>query len=351
MKIGQFEIGKHGIYTIAEIGKNHQGDVDIAKKLIDLAHLAGCSAVKFQAYHTEHLLHTYSESGAEPNLEWLKRCELHPVDFMDLKNYCDNIGITFLCTPESEQWVDVLYHSVHVPAFKVSSLNINNYRLLDKIAEKNLPVILSTGMSYMAEISGAFNTFIDHCDVALMHCVSQYPAQCSTTNLRVMASMREKYRVPIGFSDHTEYAIGAKVAAAAGAELLEFHITLDNNMEGPDHSFSLDPAELISVMNQIILIQEMLGDGVKRPHRDELAEGYLSEKRRCCVATKDIRQYEIITEDHIICLCPGHEDYVSAGDFYDLTSGFYEATKFIKKGTPIFKSSVCLSSSPIIKET
>jgi sialic acid synthase SpsE len=340
MKIERVEIGKRGIYTIAEIGKNHNGHVAVAKKLIEKAHLAGCYAVKFQAYHTEHLLHTYSESGAEPNLEWLKRCELRPVDFIDLKIFCDNIGITFLCTPESEQWVDVLYHSVHVPAFKVSSLNINNYRLLDKIAEKNLPVILSTGMSYMAEISGAFETLIDRCDVALMHCVSQYPAQCSTTNLRAMASMREKFGVPVGFSDHTGYGIGAKVAAAAGAELLEFHITLDNNMEGPDHSFSLDPEELISVMNQIILIQEMLGNGVKRPHRDELAGGYLSEKRRCCVAAKDIKRYEIITEDHIICLCPGHEDCVSAGEFYQLTSGFYEATDFINKGTPIFKDFV-----------
>lgn len=339
MKIGQFEIGKHGIYTIAEIGKNHQGDVDIAKRLIDAAQAAGCHAVKFQAYHTEHLLHTYSKSGAEPDLEWLRKCELQPIELIDLKNFCDMIGITFLCTPESEQWVDVLAHSVHVPAFKVSSLNINNYKLLDKIAKKALPVILSTGMSTMDEVAVAIGdlTYLAR-NIALLHCVSQYPAKINSLNLRAMSSMREYFGVPVGFSDHTMKGVGAKLAACAGAELLEFHITLDNDMEGPDHKFSLNPEQLKCMTTSLWEIQTALGSGTKQPHASE--GDYVWQKRRCCVARRDIQRYEIITEDHIICLCPGHEDYISAGEFYHLTSGYYEATRFIKKGTPIFNSSV-----------
>lgn len=341
MKIDYFRFKRHGIYTIAEIGKNHNGNINIAKELIKVARSAGCHAIKFQAYDVEHLLHTYSKSGAEPDLEWLKRCELHPTDFMDLKIFCENIGITFLCTPESEYWVDVLadHTGVNISAFKVSSLNIDNYKLLDKIAQKGLPVILSTGMSHMSEVYAAVNSFVD-CDVALMHCVSQYPAIYSSTNLRAMDTMRERFGVPVGFSDHTKNGIGAKVAAAVGAELLEFHITLDNNMEGPDHSFSLNPKQLRATMISISRIQEMLGIGIKEPHHSEIVGGYASEKRRCCVAAKDIERHETITGDHIICLCPGHDDYVSAGDFYNLTNGFREARAFIKKGTPILKGSV-----------
>ena len=136
MKIDNFKFKQGQIYTIAEIGKNHNGDINKAKKMIELAYYEGCHAVKFQAYHTDHLMHTYSESGAEPDLEWLRQCELQPVDLMDMKKLCDNLGITFLATPESEVWVDVLANSLHVSAFKASSLNINNFRMLDKIAEK-----------------------------------------------------------------------------------------------------------------------------------------------------------------------------------------------------------------------
>jgi sialic acid synthase SpsE len=195
-------------------------------------------------------------------------------------------------------------------------------------------------MSDIADVTGAYNTFVDFCDIALMHCVSQYPARLDSLNLRAMDSMRKKFGVPVGFSDHTKKGVGSKLAVCAGAELLEFHITLDHGMEGPDHSFSLNPDQLNSVMTTVWELPRIFGDGIKRPHQSELAGGYASEKRRCCVAAMDIKLFEIITEDHIICLAPGSEDYVSAGKFYQLTNGFYEATEFIKKGTPIFKSSV-----------
>ncbi len=341
MKIGHIELGRQGVYTIAEIGKNHNGHISIAKKLIETAHLAGCHAVKFQAYHTEHLLHTYSESIVEPNTEWLKRCELQPVEFIELKNFCDNIGITFLCTPESEQWVDVLHHSVRVPAFKVSSLNINNYRLLDKIAEKELPVILSTGMSYMDEVDIAMSSFLT-CDVALLHCVSQYPARIDSLNLRAMDSMRKKFKVPVGFSDHTRKGIGAKLAAVAGAELLEFHITLDHNMKGPDHTFSLTPEQLKSMTTTLWEIQTARGDGVKQPHNSEGL--YVWQKRRCCVAARTIQAGMVIQPQDIICLAPGVPNSIGASDIYRLTSGTYVATCTIKKGTPIFNNNIARKS-------
>lgn len=337
MKIKGIEIGRtHKVYTIAEIGKNHNGHISIAKELIKTAHHAGCNAVKFQAYHTEHLLHTYSKSGAEPETEWLKKCELQPIDFIRLRQLCDSIGITFLCTPESDQWVDVLAHRVHVPAFKISSLNINNYRMLYKIRSKKLPVILSTGMSYQKEVASAVDILGD--DIALLHCVSQYPARVDSLNLKVMDSMRRQFGVPVGFSDHTVGGVGAKLAACAGAEILEFHITLDNSMRGPDHKFSLNPEQLKKMTIALWEIQKALGDGVKRPH---VSEGsYVWMKRRCCVAANTIQRGKILQARDIICLAPGVEGAMPASDIYKLTGGSYVANVEIPKGRPIFVDEV-----------
>ena len=337
MKIGSFDFRRQDVYTIAEIGKNHNGSIDMAKRLIEIAYKCGCHAVKFQSYHTEHLLHRYSESGAEPDTEWLKKCELQPVEFMDLKNFCDALGITFLCTPESEVWVDVLAHSVHVLAFKVSSMNINNYRMLDKIAEKELPVILSTGMSYMDEVDSAMSCFLA-CDVALLHCVSQYPASVEALNINAMHALKKKFQCPVGFSDHTKHGIGTKIAVAAGAELVEFHITLNHNLEGPDHAFSLTPVELDKTMTAIYQLRSSLGDGVKRPHKVE--GDYVWMKRRCCVAAHSIQRGATIQPQDIICLAPGVNDAIPASEIYNITSGAYMATVEILKGRPILKTDI-----------
>lgn len=343
MKIGHFEFRRHDVYTIAEIGKNHNGNMDMAKKLIEIAYKCGCHAVKFQGYHTEHLLHKYSESGAEPDIEWLKKCELQPVDFMELKNLCDTLGITFLCTPENEVWVDVLAHSIQVPAFKVSSLNINNYRMLDKIAEKELPVILSTGMSYMDEVDSAMSCFLA-CDVALLHCVSQYPASVEALNISAMHTMKKKFRCPVGFSDHTKHGIGTKIAVAAGAELVEFHITLDHNLEGPDHAFSLTPTELNKIMTAIYQLRTSLGDGVKQPHKIE--GDYVWMKRRCCVAAHTIYRGETIQPQDIICLAPGVNGAIAASEIYKLTSGLYMVAVEVPKGKPILKTDIMRVQCP-----
>lgn len=345
MKIGNFKFKEGKIYTIAEIGKNHNGSIDKAKRLIELAYYEGCDAVKFQAYHTDHLMHTYSESGAEPDLEWLRQCELQPVELMDMKKLCDNMGITFLATPESEVWVDVLAHSLHVSAFKVSSLNINNFRMLYKIASKELPVILSTGMSYMDDVDQAVSC-LRTTDYALLHCVSQYPAELESLNLSAMRSMRNRYQVPVGFSDHTIGGVGSQLAVHLGAEILEFHITLDNRDDGPDHSFSLNPTELSSLMGGLKRIQEIRGNGIKQPHEAELAGGYTAQKRRCCVAARNIQQGAIIENDDIICLCPGDNQYVSAGEIFKIINGQYIALEAIPKGTPIRKGAVGRKSCP-----
>ncbi|MHA2389080.1 MAG: N-acetylneuraminate synthase family protein [Candidatus Hodarchaeales archaeon] len=337
MKIGNFEIGKHGIYTIAEIGKNHNGHMSIAKKLIEVAHTAGCHAVKFQAYHTEHLLHTYSKSGAEPDLEWLRRCEFRATQFVELKKFCDKVGIVFLATPENEVYINVLVHACNVPAFKISSLNINNYRMLDKIAKKSLPVILSTGMSSMREVDIAMSSFHNGF-VALLHCVSQYPARLDSLNLKAMDSMRKEFGVPVGFSDHTMKGVGSKLAACAGAELLEFHITLDHGMEGPDHTFSLDPKQLKCMTTTLWEIQRILGDGIKQPHTSE--GKYVEQKRRCCVAYRDIRKGDVIKIEDIICLAPGIDGAVSAAEIYKITSGIYASTVEIPTGRPIFEKEI-----------
>ncbi len=225
---------------------------------------------------------------------------------------------------------------VHVPAFKVSSLNINNYRMLYKIAEKKLPVILSTGMSYGEEVATAVDIFGE--DIALLHCVSQYPARIDSLNLMAMDTMRRQFGVPVGFSDHTVGGVGAKLAACAGAEILEFHITLDNDMKGPDHKFSLNPEQLRKMTVALWEIQKARGDGIKQPHSSEGA--YLWQKRRCCVAANDIECGAVITDDDIICLAPGVNGAVLAPEIYKITGGSYIAAVEIPKGRPIFKDEI-----------
>lgn len=335
MKIDKFRIGEGKAFLVAEIGKNHNGDIDIAKYLVKLAFYAGFDAVKFQAYNVETLLHTTFSSDVEPEIEWLKKCELSEGDFKGLKSLCDSLGIIFLATPESIGWVDVL-HRLKVSAFKVSSLNIDNFHMLKHIDSFWKPVILSTGMSSLGEVQRA-TSYLTNCDYALLHCVSQYPASFESVNLNAIRKMKEYFQCPIGFSDHTQGAIASIGASFVGADIIEVHITHNCKAEGPDHAFSLSADMLSPFVSTVRFSEIMLGSGIKEPHIDELKGGYKEQKRRCCVANTDISKGEAISQDTITCLCPGDVETVSAAEYYELTNGTYLALRDIKKGMPIFR--------------
>ena len=300
--------------------------------------------LKFQAYNVETLLHSGFKSSAEPEIEWLRKCELSEEDFIDLKRLCDILGITFLATPESLEWATFLAE-IGVPAFKISSLNIDNYRLLEHIARFDKPIILSTGMAYIDEIYPALEKF-GNCKYALLHCVSQYPADFNSVNLKAIKALKKAFSCPVGFSDHTVAGYASMHAIPAGADIIEVHITYDSAAKGPDHNFSLSMDILKDYVFMLRSIERMLGNGIKAPHESEIAGGYVQQKRRCCVAYKDIKVGEEFLPGSITCLCPGDEGVVSAAEYQKLTGGSYIALEDIKKGTPIYKKAVGRKQCP-----
>ncbi len=299
-------------FIIAEAGVNHNGDIKIAKKLIDIAVEARADAVKFQTFKAESIVTASAEkaiyqqetTGSGTQYEMLKKLELSENDFKDLSEYCKSRGLVFLSTPFGTESVDLLSR-LDVPAFKIPSGEINNFPLIKYIARQNKPVILSTGMSFMDEVKEAVQ-FLEKegiTEIALLHCVTSYPAKVEDTNLKVMETMRRSFKLPVGLSDHST-GINISIAAAAlGACIIEKHFTLDKNMPGPDHRASLEPAELKEMVQAIRDIGQAMGDGIKRPSRDEEANRKIA--RRSLVARVDIPAGAVITEKMLDVKRPG----------------------------------------------
>ena len=224
-------------YIIAEAGVNHNGKLQTALKLVDAAKASGADCVKFQAFTAEELATTQAVKAAyqhscgppgESQYDMLKRCELNEKNFTAIKKHCDKHSIDFLATPFSTRWVGILTE-MGIIALKIGSGNITCLDLLKEIAKTNLPVIMSTGMAYMPEINQALNQ-LHQCGsstVAVMHCVSLYPTTLEQTNLAILAKLKQQFSVTVGFSDHTEEIMTGALAVAAGAEILEKHITLN----------------------------------------------------------------------------------------------------------------------------
>jgi N,N'-diacetyllegionaminate synthase len=298
------------VFVVAEIGINHGGSRELAHKLIDAAADAGADAVKFQTFKADRLWIksrdrlAQQSAGEETAYDLFRRMELDAEAHASLKKRAQQRSVVFLSTPFDEASVDML-DALGVPAFKVASADINHYPLLRKIASKNKPIFLSTGMSTLAEVSEALLVIGNAGEggTALLHCVSSYPAPAGSLNLRAIETMRNHFGIPVGYSDHSQGIILPLAAVALGAAILEKHFTLDKQMEGPDHKLSMDPGELKNLIAGIRLIEVGLGNGVKTPSPEEREN--LSLSRRSLVASCDIRAGQIIEAGMLTCKRPG----------------------------------------------
>lgn len=318
MKIGNKEIGNDHCFIIAEAGVSHNGDIELAKKLVDAAVESGVDAVKFQTFKSEKIVTpdadqaTYQKKNIgkdESQFQMLKRLELLYEDFRELKAYCDKKGIIFLSTPHScEEDIDFL-DELGVVAFKVGSGDLTNIPTLEYIAKKGKPVILSTGMATMDEVKEAVEAVTKYNkDLIILHCTTNYPCPLDEVNLKAMKTMEKEFSYPVGYSDHTMGIDVSLLAVSMGALMIEKHFTLDRNMEGPDHAASLEPHELKEMVEKIknkpsldIMLKEIadsetiLGDGIKKPNISEQVIAKVA--RKSITADKDIPTGTTITRN------------------------------------------------------
>lgn len=314
IKIADRRVGNgEPCFIIAEAGVNHNGDINLAKKLIDVAKETGVDAVKFQTFKAEREISKSAAKAAyqkettgteESQFEMVKKLELTEEDFAELFTYAGGKGITFLSSPFDEGSVDLL-DKLGVSAFKVASGEITNFPLLKHIASKRKPIILSTGMSTIDEVKEALEVIRKQGveDIVLLHCVSSYPARVEATNLRAIETLRQTLALPVGLSDHTIGITIPVAAVALGACIIEKHFTLDKNLPGPDHRASLEPEELRQMVEAIRNVEKAMGDGVKRPTKEE--EEIKKVARRSIVARVDIPEGTIITGDMLTIKRPG----------------------------------------------
>lgn len=300
-------------YVIAEAGVNHNGDIDLARTLVDIAVDAGADAIKFQTFSAERLASRnapkagYQRSAGAPEesqYEMLARLELSADDHVTLKRYCASRGVTFLSTPFDELAADFLAE-LGVPAFKTPSGELTNLAYLRHIARFGKPMIVSTGMATLAEVDAAISAIESGGSppVALLHCVSNYPAAPEHVNLRAMHTLERAFGVPAGYSDHTNGIDVALASVAMGARIIEKHFTYDRSAPGPDHRASLEPAELKAMIASMRTIESALGDGRKRPAASEAATAAVA--RKSCVARRAVRSGAIIVHDDVTLKRPG----------------------------------------------
>ena len=308
-----FKIFENPTFIIAEAGVNHNGDIDLAKKLIDVAKGACVDAVKFQTFKAENVATKNVEkaeyqketTGMEKSQQdMLKKLELTEYDFVELADYAKEKGILFLSSPFDKESVDLL-DEINVPVFKVASGEITNFPLLKHIAEKGKPIILSTGMATLGEIEDALRVSREEgaVDVVLLHCVTSYPAKMEDVNLRVIATLKHAFKLPVGFSDHTLGITVPTAAVSLGAVVIEKHFTLDKNLPGPDHKASLEPDELKEMVVAIRDVEKALGDGIKISTKEE--EKIKKVARRSVVVKADIPKGTTIAENMLGIKRPG----------------------------------------------
>ena len=314
IRISNRTIGEHEpCFIIAEAGVNHNGDINLAKKLVDVARDASADAVKFQTFTTERVMTRDAEKPEyqkrttppeESQFDMIKKLELSGEDFEDLFAHARGKSILFLSTPYDKESVDFLV-KLGVSALKISSADITNHPLLAHIAVKNLPIILSTGMSTLDEVKEAVEviTGTGNEQLILLHCNFNYPARIEDINLRAMNTLKQAFGFPVGYSDHTMGIEVSLAAVALGAVVIEKHFTLDRSLPGPDHSASLEPAELKDMVAKIRNIERALGSAVKRPAGEEIPNRKIS--RRSIVAATDIPRGVVITSEMVDAKRPG----------------------------------------------
>lgn len=300
-------------FVIAEAGVNHNGELELAKKLVDAAIEAGADAVKFQTFKAGNVVSRtapkaeYQITPADPNTtqyEMLKRLEFSVEEESALKTYCRERGILFLSTPHDEESIEIL-DNLNVPMFKVGSGDVTNLTFLQRAARTGRPIILSTGMSTLGEVEEAVQTILAQGNhgLILMQCVSNYPADANDCNLKAMETLRTAFGLPVGFSDHTLGNEVALAAVALGACVIEKHLTVDKNLPGPDHRASTEPGEFRAMVQGIRRIEQALGDGVKRPAESERA--VMEVARKSLVAAVDIPKGTVIARHMLVVKRPG----------------------------------------------
>ncbi len=302
--------GEH-VFIIAEIGVNHNGNVLTAMKLIDEAKSAGADAVKFQSYNPENTkirnapFADYQKSDLyKSSFEMSKKLMLSEENHLLLKKYCDDLGICFLSTGFDYANIDLL-DRIGVPYHKIPSGEIDNYPLLEYVAKKNKPIILSTGMADLSEIDEAvrfIRKFNDH-HLVILHCVSLYPAGFSYMNLNFINTLKAAFDATIGFSDHTTGYEADIAAVTLGARVIEKHITLDKNQSGPDHMASLIPCELREMVKAIRNIEIALGTGVKIVGDEEIKMRKIA--RRSIVTGSEIKKGDRFNMINLLIKRPG----------------------------------------------
>jgi N,N'-diacetyllegionaminate synthase len=302
------------VFVIAEAGVNHNGSLQSAKKLIDVAAEAGADAVKFQAFKAQSLVtkkaktadYQKQQTGEFDQHEMLKKLELDMESHKILQDYCVDKNILFLSSAFDLESIDGLAQ-LNLPLFKIPSGEITNYTYLKKIASYSKPVILSTGMATMNEISEALDLLIkfgiDKKDITVLHCNTEYPTPLADVHLRAMATIAKEFNVEIGYSDHTQGVEVAVAAVALGAKVIEKHFTLDKTLPGPDHKASLDPDELKLMIKLIRNIELALGGEIKQPSPSEIKN--IEAARKSIVASRLINKGETFSDENLTAKRPG----------------------------------------------
>ncbi|MBF7067830.1 N-acetylneuraminate synthase [Campylobacter volucris] len=301
---------------IAEAGVNHNGDINIAKKLIEVASEAGADYVKFQSFIAKDCVSKIAKKASyqlentdenQSQLDMIKKLELDEKAHEELIKHCNKCGIKFLSTPFDLKSIELLAR-LNVGLFKIPSGELTNYPYLKKIASYDKNIILSTGMATLLEIQNALNVLTSNGTqrekITILHCNSEYPTPFEDVNLKAMQTLKETFDLPVGYSDHT-LGISVSIAAVAmGACVIEKHFTLDKTMQGPDHQASLDINELKAMVKSIRDIEQALGDGVKKPSKSEMKN--IDIVRKSLVAKKAIKKGECFSEENLTTKRPGN---------------------------------------------
>ncbi len=309
-------------YIIAEAGVNHNGDLDLAKKLVAAAAKCGCNAVKFQTFRTERLLSTgapkcdyqIKTTGAEESqFDMLRNLELDEAAHRELIDLARDKGIDFISTPFDEESATFL-GDLGVECIKLPSGEVTNLPFLEHVAHLQIPIMLSTGMAYLSEVDEAVRTIRgvwgnnapkgNLPPLTVLHCLTEYPAPIEEVNLKAMVTLREAFKLPVGYSDHT-LGIGVPLAAVAlGATVIEKHFTLDKTLPGPDHRASIEPHELLTLVQGVRSVESALGDGLKVPATSDYRNRDMVQ--RSLVATMDLRKGHRLVPGDLMAKRPGN---------------------------------------------
>ncbi|MFC2062225.1 N-acetylneuraminate synthase family protein [Elusimicrobiota bacterium] len=310
---------KNGVYIIAEIGGNHEGNFEYAQELTRLAAESGADAIKYQIYSGDTLVNPVISPDRNKHF---KKFELDIDEYINLAKLCDELDVSFMASIWDEDSIDLIDDFIEI--YKIGSGDMADYRMLKSIAAKKKPIILSTGLATIDEVLKSIDfirscdeSFIDEKKLALLQCTSMYPIPDEDTNLNAMVTLREATGLPVGYSDHTVGSRAVEIAAAMGAAILEVHFT--DSREGKsfrDHHVSFTAAEIRELIDKIVEMDVFRGGYEKKPVRSEIESGHLDSFRRAVYPAKDIAKGTVISEEHLTTLRPNRG--IDARNYFDL---------------------------------